>query len=387
MSLPVHRYLQHKSNSNDKKDDEYWDASPVKNYPWLYIGSLSAAESHDQLKRHNITRILTVARRLPVATMPDFIVEHCIVNIDDHPRANFLGEATKQCCNFIDIAYSSAFGCTSASSPAFGSASTLQEDHANVTGITATKTSSSDDDDNADHLDTSLHDHDTNNTTNHHPPSILVHCASGISRSATAILTWLMNPKQGSLSLSDALSSIREYRPSVRPNIGFMMQLQVLEKYNGTLSKAIVEWNANTQTEIYELVSSQRQKANDMHLEIDELEVQIQTFRSSKMKNNLQNTIMHPQNGNDPLNKISSSSNNNDSYVNDTIITLPYLLRQLNQFSDRLDCDYHEHYGIGDVCSLPEDRVTKMILKSVRSKVERLFTLLTNLNSNSTCSD
>jgi hypothetical protein len=105
------------------------------------------------------------------------------------------------------------------------------------------------------------------------------------------------------------------------------------------------------------------------------------------MKNNLQNTIMHPQNGNDPLNKISSSSNNNDSYVNDTIITLPYLLRQLNQFSDRLDCDYHEHYGIGDVCSLPEDRVTKMILKSVRSKVERLFTLLTNLNSNSTCSD
>lgn len=330
--MSVLRYTQDHRSRIAKNDT--WDASQVDGFPWLYIGSLSAAESHHNLRMNNVTRVLTVARRLPVdlpvasalastsaSASDDSIVEinHCIVEIDDHPRANFLDVAACQCRDFINDAFAAA-----------------SKYHVGAAAAAAGGT--------------------------HHPPSILVHCASGVSRSATAILTWLMDPKQG-FSLNEALASIRTNRPTINPNIGFMMQMQVLEKNHGDLSKSIIVWNANTKTEIYERVSSRRQKANDMHAEIDELEVQIQTFQSSKSND---------------TEKIKNNSNNDDDdndndTDNDTVITLSYLQRELNQIIDRLDIDCQEN-SIG--CTLPEDRVSKMIFKSVRSKVNRLDRLV-----------
>lgn len=250
LAASVMRYTQDRSNKSEE-----WDAAPVDNYPWLFIGSLSALESNHHLMKNNITRILTVARRLPIPTsLPDSIVEHCVVEIDDHPRANFLEDAAHKCREFIDTAL-------------------LDFESYNRELKKISNTDESGDFDSVDETP---------------PPSILVHCASGISRSATAIVMWLMSPKRvelstkvtlaasettSSISITQALMLIRKNRPTVHPNIGFMMQLQVLEKQNGDLGKATLEWNENNKVEIYDLVSTRRQMANDIHAKVDEIEV------------------------------------------------------------------------------------------------------------------
>lgn len=335
------QYTQDKSNKSSE-----WDAAPIDNYPWLFIGSLSALESHHHLKENNITRVLTVARKLPIPKpLPDSIVEHCVVEIDDHPRANFLEDAAHKCCEFIDAAF--------------------LDFESYKRGELKNKSKNEKNEDSSDDLD-SRHDVDKRN-----PPSVLVHCASGISRSATAILIWLMKPKRedevspkvtltasettGVISITQALVLMRKNRSSVRPNIGFMMQLQVLEKHNCDLEKAVLEWKENNRVEIYDLISTRRQMANDIHAKVDELEVEIQTVRLSlddKEAKNITN-----------VSKAFTSSR-----------TLGELLRELDKMSDQLDS---ENNGESEI-SLPEDRVTKMIFKSARRKIEHLFTVLSS---------
>jgi len=58
--------------------------------------------------------------------------------------------------------------------------------------------------------------------------TILVHCMAGVSRSASVIVAYLM--KIESLSVKDALSSLREASSKVCPNKGFMEQLQMFEE-------------------------------------------------------------------------------------------------------------------------------------------------------------
>lgn len=58
--------------------------------------------------------------------------------------------------------------------------------------------------------------------------TILVHCMAGVSRSASVIVAYLM--KIESLSVKDALSSLREVSSKVCPNKGFMEQLQMFEE-------------------------------------------------------------------------------------------------------------------------------------------------------------
>ncbi|VDM57157.1 unnamed protein product [Angiostrongylus costaricensis] len=57
---------------------------------------------------------------------------------------------------------------------------------------------------------------------------VLVHCNAGISRSATFVIAYLMI--HHSMSLQCALETVRRIRPKVRPNCGFMKQLQCFEK-------------------------------------------------------------------------------------------------------------------------------------------------------------
>nr|OQO29561.1 hypothetical protein B0A51_04119 [Rachicladosporium sp. CCFEE 5018] len=55
--------------------------------------------------------------------------------------------------------------------------------------------------------------------------AVLVHCAMGKSRSATAICAYLMHTRH--ISASEALAHLRQTRPFCEPNDGFMKQLEL----------------------------------------------------------------------------------------------------------------------------------------------------------------
>jgi len=63
---------------------------------------------------------------------------------------------------------------------------------------------------------------------------VLVHCAAGISRSATIVIAYLMNSH--GMSLKAAYEHVYLRRKSIRPNTGFFAQLMELEQklYNQT---------------------------------------------------------------------------------------------------------------------------------------------------------
>ena len=65
---------------------------------------------------------------------------------------------------------------------------------------------------------------------------ILVHCAAGVSRSATVVIAYLMTRKH--LTYSAALELVKSNRPVVNPNIGFALQLAELEKCGCDIAKA-----------------------------------------------------------------------------------------------------------------------------------------------------
>lgn len=56
---------------------------------------------------------------------------------------------------------------------------------------------------------------------------VFIHCAAGVSRSATLLLGYLMLEK--GMMCDDALDYLRKFRPEVDPNPGFMRQLYKLE--------------------------------------------------------------------------------------------------------------------------------------------------------------
>ena len=57
--------------------------------------------------------------------------------------------------------------------------------------------------------------------------NVLVHCVSGISRSATVVTAYLMATRK--LSFEAALALVRERRPVASPNSGFQKQLREYE--------------------------------------------------------------------------------------------------------------------------------------------------------------
>ena len=52
---------------------------------------------------------------------------------------------------------------------------------------------------------------------------VLIHCKAGISRSVTILISYLMS--KFNITAKDALKIVRENRPQVNPNYGFMKQL------------------------------------------------------------------------------------------------------------------------------------------------------------------
>jgi protein-tyrosine phosphatase len=159
-------------------------------------------------------------------------MEHVIVEIEDHPRANVL-QIIPACCAILDAAYHEASVC--------------------VTTTEATTTQPP------------------------RPPALLVHCASGISRSAAVIVAWLLCRRHrrhdDAVSLDAALAAVRYQRPLVRPNMGFLCQLQMLERHHGDIDRALQEWEEHAPDDILEHVARRRQAANEFHAQVDDLEV------------------------------------------------------------------------------------------------------------------
>ena len=60
--------------------------------------------------------------------------------------------------------------------------------------------------------------------------AVLVHCAAGVSRSATIVAAYLMVAHQ--LSAADAVLRVHKARPCACPNIGFLQQLLAFERAN-----------------------------------------------------------------------------------------------------------------------------------------------------------
>lgn len=54
--------------------------------------------------------------------------------------------------------------------------------------------------------------------------NVLIHCAAGISRSASLLIAYMMHHYEG--SFDNCLMHVMRQRPCVRPNAGFTKQLK-----------------------------------------------------------------------------------------------------------------------------------------------------------------
>eukprot|EP01065_Artemidia_motanka_P009067 TRINITY_DN14624_c0_g1_i1.p1 TRINITY_DN14624_c0_g1~~TRINITY_DN14624_c0_g1_i1.p1 ORF type:complete len:1215 (+),score=237.77 TRINITY_DN14624_c0_g1_i1:61-3645(+) len=78
---------------------------------------------------------------------------------------------------------------------------------------------------------------------------VLVHCFKGQSRSATVTASYLM--KTEGLCVEDALQSVREARPCIRPNDGFLAQMHRLELTWGLHNtRSVVDDDGETQPQL-----------------------------------------------------------------------------------------------------------------------------------------
>jgi len=57
---------------------------------------------------------------------------------------------------------------------------------------------------------------------------VFVHCAAGMSRSATIVVAYLMWKRK--LSLNEAIKFVKKKRPVISPNLNFMRQLEIFEE-------------------------------------------------------------------------------------------------------------------------------------------------------------
>eukprot|EP01096_Ripella_sp_DP13-Kostka_P009415 TRINITY_DN3620_c0_g1_i4.p1 TRINITY_DN3620_c0_g1~~TRINITY_DN3620_c0_g1_i4.p1 ORF type:complete len:284 (-),score=87.97 TRINITY_DN3620_c0_g1_i4:327-1178(-) len=87
--------------------------------------------------------------------------------------------------------------------------------------------------------------------------SILVHCMAGVSRSATMVISWLMD--QRDLGVFEATEIVRKGRDRIKPNREFRLQLELYNKldrvFNETLYGATRRWDNKAQVSRYHLAN------------------------------------------------------------------------------------------------------------------------------------
>jgi len=67
---------------------------------------------------------------------------------------------------------------------------------------------------------------------------ILVHCAAGVSRSATIVISYIMKKKR--MPYEEAYHFVKEKRLIISPNEGFIRQLKIYEEMLGIKKKCII---------------------------------------------------------------------------------------------------------------------------------------------------
>eukprot|EP00747_Dinoflagellata_sp_TGD_P194075 gnl/TRDRNA2_/TRDRNA2_61070_c0_seq1.p1 gnl/TRDRNA2_/TRDRNA2_61070_c0~~gnl/TRDRNA2_/TRDRNA2_61070_c0_seq1.p1 ORF type:complete len:288 (+),score=39.85 gnl/TRDRNA2_/TRDRNA2_61070_c0_seq1:76-939(+) len=195
----------------------------------LYVGSLTAAQDLAFHDAAGITHVLTVAGRLQV-NLPRCGPAHLSIDLCDHPTADLLA-VLDECLAFCDLALG------------------LRSD---AQGIGAVSTD--------------------------HRSALLVHCASGVSRSVAVCVALLMT--RGGFSLDEALASVRTNRLQANPNLGFMTQLQMLERFSGDTVAAKGQWTKEFGDQVFQEARRQREAANDLHAKLDDLENMLAAERS-----------------------------------------------------------------------------------------------------------
>mmetsp|Transcript_5125 Transcript_5125/g.12277 ORF Transcript_5125/g.12277 Transcript_5125/m.12277 type:complete len:372 (-) Transcript_5125:99-1214(-) len=183
---------------------EEWDAGQIT--PQLFVGSVAAAQDCLHLLAHNFVHVVTTASRLqPQTDWTDEAyrkVKRTALDIEDHPLEDILRFVPK----VIKV----------------------------IDQVTAGE------------------------------GKVLVHCASGVSRSVTCCMAWLM-ARQGHTSNS-ALELVRTSRRMAKPNFGFMQALQILEACNNDVEGARKRWKkANQSLRRDRNVASFRKTAEELH--------------------------------------------------------------------------------------------------------------------------
>jgi len=176
----------------------------------IWVGSLQATKDTRNLKRLGITSILTTARGLDVC--PDRAFRHREVLMADHPAEDLLGKLDG-CFDFLDEELAAE-------------------------------------------------------------RRVLVHCASGVSRSVSVCVAYLMVRRK--MNLKSSLECVRRNRRFANPNVGFMIQLNELEANNGDLVQARASYQLKIKGKpITDSLAQWRLEANDIHYQVDDLENKI----------------------------------------------------------------------------------------------------------------
>jgi protein-tyrosine phosphatase len=200
------------------------EEDPVEIFPCLFLGSLQAALDTDKLREKDIGFVLTVAGKLSVRLpTPEFT--HKEVDIADHPAADILS-IIPECLSFIDKAMNNGDN-------------GAEKEH----------------------------------SSQYTQRRILVHCASGISRSVSICCAWFM--MRHALSFDESMERIRAVRPRANPNPGFRAQLQLLDKCSGDVERASALYKEHDGGNVMTVIARRREKCNELHSAADDIEVNI----------------------------------------------------------------------------------------------------------------
>ena len=137
---------------------------------------------------------------------------------------------------------------------------------------------------------------------------VLVHCASGVSRSVAVCCAYLMNRDKIPYEL--ALSHIKQIRPLANPNFGFQRQLQLFENCGHDLPKALAAYQELEANEsATDAVRRGREQANLFHSTVDQLEETIVAMDAADLLKRQGSIIM----------KISMLQNRIDNFCTDVV--------------------------------------------------------------------
>lgn len=178
-----------------------WDAQEI--VPGLWVGGLSAAQNDKGLAKRGIWNVVTIAERLKPqvawVTAESDKINLTVIELEDHPCADFLAVLPK-----------------------------------------IIKT-----------IDQGMKPRETGET------GVLVHCASGISRSVSGVVAWLMFRR--GMKYEEAMQLVKAHRKHADPNAGFVQCFKFLEANNNDIKAARKQWiKANQKSTDMDVVKLRR---------------------------------------------------------------------------------------------------------------------------------